>query len=157
MNNYIYNFMRETIEVAALNPKAPYASILVYDDRDILVKSVNNSHVHPLMHGELSVLNILFNDGFSDDRTKLSIYSTAEPCPMCAAAIYWSMIPKIIYGTSIPFLHNLFGRQIQVRAKEIFSKTPNFYNCNLIEGVMENECNSLFIKAKEIRDLESIS
>ena len=60
------------------------------------------------------------------------------------------------YGTSIPFLHDLFGRQIEVRATEIFSKTPNFYTCELVGGVEEVECNKLFIKAKELRDLQSV-
>lgn len=109
-----------------------------------------------LMHGELSVIHTLFNNGFDGGSSKLSIYTTAEPCPMCAAAIYWAMIPKVIYGTSIPFLHELFGRQIQVGAEEIFSKTPEFYQCHLIGGVMQKECDQLFVEAKRLRDLPLI-
>lgn len=45
---------------------------------------------------------------------------------MCAAAIYWAMIPKVIYGSSIAFLHDLFG------------------------GVSEKECNKLFFRAKSL-------
>ena len=156
MDNYIYDFMAATIEVAASNPIAPYGAIIVYDDKEILLKSVNSAHHHPLMHGELSVIHTLFNNGFKDDVSKLSLYTTAEPCPMCAAAIYWAMIPKVIYGTSIPFLHELFGRQIQVGAEEIFSKTPEFYQCNLIAGVLQEECDQLFVEAKRLRDLQLI-
>ncbi len=29
---------------------------------------------------------------------------------MCAGAIYWAMIHKVLYGSSIEFLHGLFGR-----------------------------------------------
>ncbi|MFO8834990.1 nucleoside deaminase [Legionella pneumophila serogroup 1] len=152
MDKYIYDFMAETIKVASENPIAPYGAIIVYDDKEILLKSVNSAHHHPLMHGELSVINALFNNGFDGDVSKLSLYTTAEPCPMCAAAIYWAMIPKLIYGSSISFLHDLFGRQIQVRAEEVLSKTPNFYSCHLIGGVMEAECNNLFIKAKQLRE-----
>jgi tRNA(Arg) A34 adenosine deaminase TadA len=72
---------------------------------------------------------------------------------MCSAAIYWAMIPKIIYGTYIPFLRALFGRQIQIRATDIFSKTPDFYTCHLMGGIMEDECNQLFIPAKKLRNL----
>ena len=154
MDKYIYDFMSATIEIAASNPIAPYGAMIVYDDKDILLKSVNSAHHHPLMHGELSVIHTLFNDGFDGDCSKLSLYTTAEPCPMCAAAIYWAMIPKVIYGTSIPFLHELFGRQIQVGAEEIFSKTPEFYRCNLIAGVMQKECDQLFVEAKRLRDLQ---
>jgi tRNA(Arg) A34 adenosine deaminase TadA len=156
MDKYLHDFMTTTIEIAASNPIAPYGAIIVYDDKEILLKSVNSAHHHPLMHGELSVIHTLFNNGFNGDVSKLSLYTTAEPCPMCAAAIYWAMIPKVVYGTSIPFLHDLFGRQIEVRATEIFSKTPNFYTCELIGGVKEEECNQLFIEAKELRDLQSV-
>ncbi|MDW8855315.1 deaminase [Legionella pneumophila] len=148
----MYDFMAATIEVAATNPMAPYGAIIVYDDKEILLKSVNSAHNNPVMHGELSVIHTLFNNGFNGDVSKLSLYTTAEPCPMCAAAIYWAMIPKVVYGSSIAFLHELFGRQIQVGAGEILSKTPDFYSCNLIGGMMQAECNSLFVYAKKLRD-----
>ncbi|HAT3891405.1 nucleoside deaminase [Legionella pneumophila serogroup 1] len=151
MDNYMYDFMAATIEVAATNPMAPYGAIIVYDDKEILLKSVNSAHNNPVMHGELSVIHTLFNNGFNGDVSKLSLYTTAEPCPMCAAAIYWAMIPKVIYGSSIAFLHELFGRQIQVGAGDILSKTPDFYSCHLIGGVMEDECNQLFNEAKKLR------
>lgn len=150
MDEYINNFMAKAIEVAASNPIAPYATIIVYDDKEILLESVNSADHHPLMHGELSAIYNLFNNKFNGDVSKLSLYTTAEPCPMCAAAIYWAMIPKVIYGSSISFLHQLFGRQIQINAAEIFSKTPTFYNCQLIGGIKESECNQLFIKAKKL-------
>ncbi|HAU1284706.1 nucleoside deaminase [Legionella pneumophila] len=153
MDKYIYDFMAATIEVAATNPMAPYGAIIVYDDKEILLKSVNSAHNNPLMHGELSVIHRLFDDGFDGDVSKLSLYTTAEPCPMCAAAIYWAMIPKVVYGSSISFLHELFGRQIQLGVKEILSKTPNFYECQLLGGVMEKNCNQLFIEAKKLREL----
>lgn len=148
----MYDFMAATIEMAATNPMAPYGAIIVYDDKEILLKSVNSAHNNPVMHGELSVIHTLFNNGFNGDVSKLSLYTTAEPCPMCAAAIYWAMIPKVIYGSSIAFLHELFGRQIQVGAEEILSKTPNFYECQLLGGVMEKNCNQLFIEAKKLRE-----
>lgn len=151
-DKYIYDFMATTIEVAAANPIAPYGAMIVYDDKEILLKSVNSAHNHPLMHGELSVIHNLFNNGFTGDVSKLSLYTTAEPCPMCAAAIYWAMIPKVVYGSSISFLHDLFGRQIQVNAETIFSKTPDFYSCHLIGGIMEDKCNQLFLEAKKLRE-----
>lgn len=153
MDKYIYDFMAATIEVAATNPMAPYGAIIVYDDKKILLKSVNSAHNNPLMHGELSVIHRLFDNGFEGDVSKLSLYTTAEPCPMCAAAIYWAMIPKVVYGSSISFLHELFGRQIQVGAEDILSKTPDFYRCDVIGGVMEEKCNHLFIEASRLKQL----
>src|SRR5688572_4269450 len=87
MTDYLDHFMGKTIDIARKNPVAPYGAIIVYDNKDILLESVNSAHHHPLMHGELSVIHNLFEHGFDGDRGKLSIYTTAEPCPMCAAAI----------------------------------------------------------------------
>ena len=149
MDKHVYDFMAATIEVASENPAAPYGAIIVYDDKEILAKSVNNAENNPIMHGELSVIHQLFDNGFDGDVNKLSLYSTAEPCPMCVAAIYWAGIPKVIYGSSIAFLHELFGRQIQVGAKEVLSKTPEFYSCSLIGGVMKEDCDQLFFQARK--------
>lgn len=154
INSYINYFMSKTIDEAQKNPIAPFASIIVYNNEEIVCSSVNQSHNNPIMHGELSAINTFYNAGLQLDHSKLSLYTTAEPCPMCAAAIYWSLIPNVIYGSSIPFLHKLFGRQIGIRAAEIFKETPSFYHCNLIAGVLENECNHLFINAKKLRNSE---
>lgn len=151
-SNFLKTFMSKAVHIGSSNPRAPYGAVLVYNDTDVLLTSVNSTQNNPLMHGELSVIYNLFNDGFKGDIKKLSLYTTAEPCPMCAAAIYWAMIPKVVYGTSISFLHHLFGRQIQISAKEVLSKTPDFYHCDLIGGILENECNSLFIEAKRLRE-----
>jgi tRNA(Arg) A34 adenosine deaminase TadA len=71
MDNYLSDFMATTIEVAASNPIAPYGAIIVYDDKEILLKSVNSAHNHPLMHGELSVIHTLFGNGFNGDVTSI--------------------------------------------------------------------------------------
>lgn len=67
MTNYIKDFMHQTIICAKNNPKAPYGSIIVYDNQDIIAISVNDAHNNPIMHGELSVINKLFTSGFYGD------------------------------------------------------------------------------------------
>lgn len=43
----MYDFIKETIEVAKFNPSAPYGALIVYDDREILLKSFNSANNHP--------------------------------------------------------------------------------------------------------------
>lgn len=144
-------FMQRTIEIANQNIVIPYAAIIVYDDNEIMSFSVNHASDNPIMHAELSAINYLFSKGFNGNKEKLSLYSTAEPCPMCTSAIYWAMIPKIVYGTSIPFLNQLYGRQITIRARAVLNHAPSFFKWILCEKVMELECNALFMKSKDIR------
>ena len=61
--------------------------------------------------------------------------------------------PKSADKTTIS-LGSIFSNK--AKSTEIFSKAPNFYTCELVGGVKEAECNQLFIKAKELRDLQSV-
>ena len=61
-----------------------------------------------------------------------TIYVTVEPCPMCAAALSWSQIGKVVFGAHDP-----------KRGSSMF--TPSLYHpkTKVISGVLEEECSSL--------------
>lgn len=66
--------------------------------------------------------------------------------PMCEAAILWSGIETVVFGTSIRFLQRLGRRQIDILAEEVVRRSPA-WTCVLIGGVMEKECDALFESA----------
>ena len=45
----------------------------------------------------------------ADVRAKATIYSSAEPCAMCAGAIYWAGIGRLVYGLSEERLRGVTG------------------------------------------------
>jgi tRNA(Arg) A34 adenosine deaminase TadA len=59
------------------------------------------------------------------------------------AAILWSGIQMIVFATSIRFLQQHGWRQIDIRAEEIVRRSPG-WQCTIVEGVLEEECNRLF-------------
>ncbi|MES2798545.1 MAG: nucleoside deaminase [Bacteroidota bacterium] len=64
-----------------------------------------------------------------------TIYITLEPCVMCAGALYWSQVHKIVYGASDPKRGaGRFGNQLY------HPKTT------LQSGIMEQECGELITK-----------
>lgn len=79
-------------------------------------------------------------------RKSLVLYTTAEPCPMCQAAILWTGIETVVFGTSIRSLQRLGWRQIDILAEEVVRRSPA-WTCVLIGGVMEKECDALFESA----------
>ena len=56
-----------------------------------------------------------------------TLYSTAEPCAMCAGAIYWGNVGKVVYGISEKRLLELTGDDEQnptfdLPCREVFAR-----------------------------------
>ena len=93
-------------------------------------------------HAEIIALTSAFNFLGSKYLMEGSIYITVEPCLMCAGALYWSKIGRIVYGAADPkngYLH-------------ITGETSPFHpKTTLTHGIMQDECADLmknFFKAK---------
>ena len=138
------NFMRRAIELASNVPEHPFGAVIVDQaSAEILAEGWNQSSINPTWHGEVDAINRLFDSGEKRASRSLALYSTAEPCPMCQAAIQWVGIETVVYGSSIKFLQQLGRNQIDISAEEVVSRTP-FHDCTLIGGILEEECNALF-------------
>ena len=60
-----------------------------------------------------------------------TLYVTLEPCVMCAGALYWSQIGRIVYGAVYTKgVYHLFGELLQPRTE-------------VIQGVLQVECSQL--------------
>lgn len=96
----------------------------------------------PTAHAEIIALTSAFNALGSKYLPEASLYVTVEPCLMCAGALYWSKIGRIIYGAD--------------DEKNGFRKTtgPNWPfhpKTELTHGVLKEECAMLmtdFFKSK---------
>jgi tRNA(adenine34) deaminase len=144
-------YMRRAIELAANAPQLPFGAVIV--DRDsgaIVAEGWNRSALNPTWHGEIDAINQMAMRQANRDGSRLSLYTTAEPCPMCQAAILWSGIEQVIYGTSIRFLQQHGWRQIDILSEEVIRRSPGWH-CTLIDGVLEAECNALFLAASPQR------
>lgn len=75
----------------------------------------------------------------------LSIYTNAESCPMCAAAIRWGNFREYIYGTSIDTLIKKGWGQIRISSLEIFQYSFDLpAQARLIGEVLTNETDPYF-------------
>jgi len=138
------DYMRQAIAVAEANPRHPFGAIIVDRDAQRLVADgVNQSGHHPMWHGEIVAINHGVASVPEVDWSKLTLFTTAEPCPMCMSAILWCGIGSVAYGTSIPKLMELGWNQINIRAVDVvdLSHRPK---TKVIAGVLENACNELF-------------
>jgi len=142
-------YMRRAIELAGNVPELPFAAVIVDQDTgEVLSEGWNKSSINPTWHGEIDAINQMVKT-VKDWREMLTtLYTTAEPCPMCQGAIHWTGIKTVVFGTSIRFLQNLGWKQIDILADEIAQRTP-FSDCKLIGGILLYECNTLFVAASK--------
>ncbi len=138
-------YMRQAIALAAHVPERPFAAVIV--DRvtgGVIAEGWNRSDENPTWHGEIDAINRLIANGSTIDCSRLVLYTTAEPCPMCQGAILWAGVGSVVYGTSIRFLIDIGWRQIDIRAEEVVRRSPG-WRCLVVGGVLESECNDLFL------------
>ncbi len=137
------SIMRHAINVAKRNPRAPFGTVIFDADSDLpMVEGLNRSSENPLLHGEMDAINRYAESG-RDRWEHLILYTTAEPCCMCQAAIIWAGIPKVVFGTSIQTLTELGWNQFQITAKKV-ANAAGFANCDIVGGVLAPECDQLF-------------
>ncbi|HUQ67363.1 MAG TPA: nucleoside deaminase [Flavitalea sp.] len=81
--------------------EVPVGAIIVQGDR-ILAKGYNQVErlCDPTAHAEILALTSAFNFLGSKYLPEATMYITVEPCLMCAGAMYWSKIARIVFGAS---------------------------------------------------------
>ena len=95
-------FMRMALEEAHLAYEAgeiPIGAIVVCKDRVVsrahnLTETLCDVTAHAEMQAITSAANTLGGKYLTD----CTLYVTVEPCTMCAGAIGWAQIPRIVYG-----------------------------------------------------------
>lgn len=140
--NLDQHLMRRAIDLAKRAPQAPFGAVIADAAGKVLAEGWNRGEDNRVLHGEIAAL-LALPGGVETAPQTWVLLTTAEPCPMCMAAILWTGIGRVVYGTSIPTLQRLGWQQIEVRAEEIVRRTP-FARCILAGGMLEAECDRLF-------------
>jgi tRNA(Arg) A34 adenosine deaminase TadA len=135
-------FMLVALE-AAKKGDAPYGAALVKDGEVVAVahNTVRQAN-DPSAHAEINVIRKLTSKLKNPSLEGYTLYTTGEPCPMCAAACVWTGISEIIYGASITDLVMVNQSQIEISCEEVIAKS--FRNISVTKGVLREECLGLF-------------
>jgi tRNA(Arg) A34 adenosine deaminase TadA len=87
----------------------PFAAMVVDGNGSVLAEAMNDSRTDCTGHAELVAVRLASSE-FSAARLRdATLYSSAEPCAMCAGAIYWSGIGRLVYALSEERLLQLTG------------------------------------------------
>lgn len=131
-------FMRQAIleaEKAVGADEVPVGAIIVLKDK-IIARGYNQTEMlnDSTAHAEMIALTSAFNFLGSKYLPDATLYVTIEPCLMCAGALYWSKIGRIVYGAADE--KNGYG-------KTTGSNSPFHPKTILTKGVLEKECKDL--------------
>lgn len=86
-------------ETAYEKEEVPVGAVIVIKNR-IVARGHNQVEClnDPTAHAEMIALTAAFNALGSKYLPEASIYVTVEPCIMCAGALYWSKIGRVVWG-----------------------------------------------------------
>jgi tRNA(Arg) A34 adenosine deaminase TadA len=87
----------------------PCAAIAVDASGDALAEAMNDIHADCTGHAELVAVRKASSKFNPPQLRDANLYSSAEPCAMCAGAIYWSGIGRVVYALSEERLLQLPG------------------------------------------------
>ena len=136
--------MRSAI-VEAKKGDRPYGAVIVKDG-EIIVRAYNTTQTDNDVsaHAEINALRSFTKQyGYSlDILSGYTLYTTCEPCPMCAAACIWSGVSTVVFGASIAQLIDLGNKQIDISCQTVSEK--GFQALEVISGILADECLELY-------------
>src|SRR6266511_5057705 len=108
-------YIRHAIALAAASKargKHPFAALIV-DDRDAVLAEAGNAFGWPdgdaTGHAELIAVREASRRFPPERLAQATLYSSAEPCAMCAGAVYWAGLGRVVYALSEARLRTLTG------------------------------------------------
>lgn len=128
---------------AARSADQPFGAVLGdLDTGAILVEAPNSAADDPTAHAEINALRGLRRDPAAPRR--LAILSTAEPCPMCAAACWWAEVAAIVYGTTIESLIRFGWPQLDEPCARLLSRGRPDRRPLIIGGYLAESTDTLY-------------
>jgi len=137
-------YMREALKEAQkafIKDEVPVGAVIVADNLIIarafnLTETLNDVTAHAEMQAITSAASYLGGKYLKE----CTLYVTLEPCVMCAGALYWAQITRIVYGAT------------DVKRGFTLNLSPLLHpTTTLTNGLLETECAAIltnFFKKK---------
>lgn len=128
-------------EQAAKEGEVPIGAVVVCHGRILtrthnLTETLHDVTAHAEMQAITAAANALGGKYLSD----CTLYVTVEPCPMCAGALGWAQIPRIVYGAPD-----------DKRGYRRYAPQTLHPKTDVVSGICEEECRNImqqFFKSK---------
>ena len=103
----------------------PFGAILVAPDNETVLLAQGN--VDTVNHAEAVLIRTAVTNFSADYLWNCTLYTTVEPCAMCAATQYWANIGRLVFGLSEARLLELTGNHpenptLNLPCREVFER-----------------------------------
>ncbi|WP_338408796.1 nucleoside deaminase [uncultured Flavobacterium sp.] len=138
-------FMKRALQEAEMafeKDEIPVGALIVIDNK-VIARGHNLTEilVDVTAHAEMQAITAAANFLGGKYLTGCTLYVTLEPCQMCAGALYWSQISKIVFGASDE------NRGFEKMGTQLHPKTT------IVRGVLAEEASELmkrfFVKKRK--------
>lgn len=135
-------FLQRAIErarEAESRGEVPIGALIVSAEGDVLAEASNETieRCDPTAHAEILAIRAAGQKIGNYRLTGTTVYSTIEPCAMCAGALVNARVARLVYGAP----DERFGA---VRSKfEICDSEILNHRIEIVTGVLEEECRKL--------------
>ena len=129
-------YMRKALqeaEAAMAEGEIPIGAVVVCRDHVIARAHNLTETLHDVTaHAEMQAVTQAANELGGKYLTDCTLYVTVEPCVMCAGALGWSQVPRVVYGC-----------RDEKRGYTDYAPHALHAKCNVTGGVLEDECRQL--------------
>ena len=129
-------FMRLALQqanYAAERGEVPIGAVVVVNGK-VIARSHNmiETLTDPTAHAEMQAITMATDAFGGKYLTDATIYVTVEPCPMCAAALGWAQLGRLVYGASDP-----------KRGYTLYSPNLLHPKTKVSAGILKEECGAI--------------
>lgn len=131
-------FMKKALQEAELafdKGEIPVGAVIVIDNKVIARTHNLTEMLHDVTaHAEMQAITSAANFIGGKYLKGCTLYVTLEPCQMCAGALYWSQISKVVFGASDE------QRGFEKLGTQLHPKTQ------VIKGILAQEASDLMVR-----------
>jgi len=132
MSNGNRQHLRRAIELARLareHGNHPFGALLVDAKGNVVLEAENTVRTDKdvTAHAETNLMRMATARFDRDFLGRCTLYTSTEPCAMCAGAIYWGNIRNVVFGFSQEQIHaisagNPENMQLELSSREVFAR-----------------------------------
>jgi len=106
----------------------PFGAVLADEHGQVLLEAENTviTERDSTGHAETNLVRLATQRFTSEQLTRATLYASTEPCAMCAGAIHWSQIGRVVYAFSEADLYALIGpspEHLVLPCREVFARS----------------------------------